>query len=103
MRDSFLRLVVLLAWYGAAAFLGLTAVGFLLIFAGSLGDRLAAAWGGSLPAKVAGFIVAFVVLLGLEVGVGAAIGLAYAAFERRWPDSSVERLVKWVKAGPSHW
>ena len=101
MRDSFLRLVLLLAWYGAAAFLGLMAVGFLLVFAVSLGDRVSAALGGSLPAKVAGFIVALAVALGLEVGVGAAIGLAWAAFEQRWPDNPVERLVKWVKAGPS--
>jgi hypothetical protein len=100
VRNSFLRLLLLLAWYGAAALVGLMAVGFLLIFSGSLGERLAAALGGSLPAKVAGFVVAFVVLLGLECGVGAVIGLAYAAFERRWPDNPVERLVEWVNVGP---
>jgi pheromone shutdown protein TraB len=101
VRDSLLRLVLLLVWYGAVFFVGLMALGFLLIFAGSLGERLAAALGGSLLAKVAGFIVAFVVLLTMEVGVGAAIGFAYAAFEQRWPSNPVERLVKWVKAGPS--
>jgi purine-cytosine permease-like protein len=97
VRDSFLRLLLLLVWYGAVFFVGLMAVGFLLVFAGSLGERLAAALGGSLLAKVAGFIVAFVVLVAIEGGVGAAIGFAYAAFEQRWPDNPVERLVKWVK------
>jgi hypothetical protein len=77
------------------------AVGFLLVFAGSLGKRLTAVLGGSLLAKVVGFVVAFVVLLGAEGGVGMAIGLAYAAFDRRWPDNRVKRLVEWVKAGPS--
>jgi pheromone shutdown protein TraB len=101
VRGSFLRSLLLLVWYGAAGLVGLMAVGFLLIFAGSLGERIAAALGGALLAKVAGFIVAFVVLLAMEVGVGVAIGFAYAAFEQRWPDNPVERLVKWVKADPS--
>jgi hypothetical protein len=98
--SSLLRLVLLLAWYGAVFFVGLIALYFLLVFAGSLGERLAAALGGSLFAKIAGFIVAFVVLFALEAGVGLAIGFAYAAFDRRWPDNPVERLVKWVKAEP---
>ena len=101
VRDSLLRLVLLLVWYGAVFIIGLIALGFVLIFAGSLGERLAAALGGSLLAKVAGFIVAFVVLVTIEVVVGLAIGFANAAFEQRWPDNPVGRLVKWVKASPS--
>ena len=101
VRDALLRLVLLLVWYGALAIVGLIALGFVLIFAGSLGERLAAALGGSLLAKVAGFIVAFIVLVAIEVVVGLAIGFSYAAFEQRWPDNPVGRLVKWVKAGPS--
>jgi hypothetical protein len=52
-------------------------------------------------AKVAGFIVTFVVLLAIEGGVGVAVGFAYVAIEKRWPDNPVERLVKWVKANTS--
>lgn len=100
LRDSFLRLVLLLIWYGAVSLVGLIALFFLLDFAGSLGLRLAATLGGSLFAKIAGFVVAFVVLFALEAGVGVAIGFAYAAFDRRWPDNPVKRLVKWVNAEP---
>lgn len=97
LRDSFLRLLLILVWYGVVLFVGLMAVGFLLVLAGSLGERLAAALGGSMFAKVAGFIVTFVVLAAIEVAVGVVIGFAYAAVEQRWPDNPVERLVKWVK------
>jgi hypothetical protein len=105
-RKIFPQLMLLLAslaWNGAVIFVGLGGVFLLIMFAGSLGERLAAALGASPPAKVAGFIVAFVLLVGLQVGVGAAIGFTSVAFERRWPDSPVVRSVKWVHRNLCWW
>ena len=98
VRDSLLRLVLVLAWCGASGIACLVAVGFLLVYAGSLGLRLGTAWGASFPAKAAAFIVTYLVLFGLMVGLGLAIGLAWAAFNERWPNNPVKRLVVWVKA-----
>lgn len=101
VRDAFLRLALLIVWYGAAAIVCLVALGYLLVFAGSTGERLTTALGGSFTAKAAGYIFAYGILLGIAVGTGLAIGFAYAVFMKRWPNSPVARLVKWVKTSPS--
>jgi hypothetical protein len=95
-RDAFLRLAALLLWYGLGGVALLVAVGYLLVFSAFLGQHLAAVLGGSRLARVAGFCVAFIVLLGAEVGLGGAVGAAYGIAMKRWPDNPVEKLVKWV-------
>ena len=100
VRDEFLRLVLLLVGYAVVGIVGLVAVCFQLLFAGSLALRLTAALGGSLLAKVVGFVVGFVVMVAIGCGVGLGIALLGEAVEKRWPDNPVKRLVKWVKARP---
>ncbi len=71
-----MRLVLLLAFYGVAIFVGLLAVGVLLVFAGSFGEGLGTALGGSLVAKVVGFCLTFLLMFVLECSAGAAVGLS---------------------------
>ena len=97
--SAFVRLALLLAGYGLLFIVGLMLVGILLVFTGSLGESMAGRLGGSRLAWIAGYIVTFVLLLGAEVAVGAAIGLLICMVEARWPHNPISKLAQWVKQG----
>ena len=100
VRDSFLRFVLLLVWYGAGSLI-LGMLNFsLIIYAASLGERFAAALGGSLLAKAAGIIVFFVVYIAVICLFAFPLAFGWGAFNERWPDNPVSRLARWVKAAP---
>src|SRR6266581_1828692 len=73
------RVVLVLLWYGAICFLGLMMVGILLVFTGSIGIKIGRAWGGSWFARVGGYSIAFVLMLGAQVAAGLILGWLFAS------------------------
>jgi uncharacterized membrane protein len=51
-----------------------------------------------IPIHIALAIVTLAVLLGLEVGIGVVIALAWTVFVKRWPNDPVKRSVEWALA-----
>ncbi len=97
--SAFCRLALLLGYYAVVSLLGLFVVGCLLVFSCSIGLRLATAFGGSWLASVAGYAIAFVIMLLSQVVLGFSLGWLIAVVMERWPSNPIARLVQWVQNG----
>ncbi len=73
-------------------------VGILLVFTGSIGIKIGRAWGGSWFARVGGYSVAFVLMLGAQVAAGLILGWLFASVMARWPNNPIAKLIRWANA-----
>jgi hypothetical protein len=100
IRDSFLRLILVLLWYAIAFILAITLQGGAVMLAYCTIKPAVDALGGSGLIQGLGWVVCFFMAIFIMFAVlWPVMGIVHL-IESRWPDNPVRRLIDWVKEAP---
>ena len=97
LLSTFIRVVLIVLWYGGLVFLGFAAIAILIILTGYIGDKLIGMMGQTLLTKAFGYAILVLLVLVIEMAVGLAAGLIGGSIMTRWPNNPIARLIRWVK------
>ena len=102
LRDTFLKLVLLLVGYGLFAVVCFAALG-ISIFCGLALQNAVLEYLGKFPfAKAIGFLVVLMTFFFIMVTTGLVIGFVAGMFQKLWPNNPLLRLIQWVKVPPPY-
>ena len=102
IRDSLLRIILTLLWYGVAMILAVALQGGAVFLAYSTIKPVVDAMGGSALVQGLGWVVGFAMTIVIMVAVIWPMTWVIHMVEERWPDNAVRRLIDWVKEGPNY-
>lgn len=100
VRDSFLRLILILLGYGIFFIFSVSLFGGAALLAASTIKPLVESMGGSSLIVGIGWIAGFLMAVAVIVAVSCFLGWVCATIEERWPNNPVRCLVDWVKDIP---
>jgi len=101
IRDSFLRIILTLLWYGVAMILAVALQGGAVFLAYSTIKPVVDAMGGSALVQGLGWVVGFAMVIVIILAVVTPVTWVMHVVEKRWPDNPVRRLIAWVKEWPT--